>query len=333
MTDLNEEPSSPESMFEGLISGWTSQEVTLAFAAFVLVIALISYLVLTLYRCCCSRNYAEWRSAWSVYIKSTFSRKNLMSVRRKRRSLSDTLFDAAPIRLKANDEEEIEEITATLESPFVSSYSMTGDIIIWDVLSGECHTKIRRNHLIGSDSCLLNRSQNSQPPITPDAGKNEDPETSGFVPKHKQTDSGSSDSTFTASVSSNGSHESINQRPGGDYQIRTTTREPVTPHVTNHHHQTAGHRRHHSLGSIHPRHQVSVDHKREEDYSFVPFYSQKNWSSREVLTDLFRSACSSGCSSSTAVHPVQGNNSGHIHNHHQLHSPAVNTLVGFSSKF
>lgn len=325
--------------FDGLLSGWTTQELSLALAGFILMIAVIFYIILTLYRCCCSRNYAEWRSAWSVWIKSTLSRKRIKE--RKRRSLSDTLFDAAPIRLSGDDEEEIEQITSTLDSPFVASHSMTGDVIIWDVLSGECHTRIRRNSSYPSEENHENHHQTTSTSrvMFSDHHKNGDNhETPAFVPKHKPSDSCSSaDSTgFGSSPASNnsGSGESIHQKTDNScHQIKSTpTRESVTPHVVqspsshhNSHHHHNYHRRHHSMGSIHTHQLMS---SKTNDYNFVPFYSQKNWSSREVLTDLFRSACSSGSSSSAAHHNHNSSNVHHaIHNNSGSNQIPANTSV------
>ena len=130
----------------GRASRWSRRDVWVALGLSVPSLVLLTYLVYVLYRCCCSRNYAEWRTSWATFIKDSWKWIKKTSKGKNERGLtsSETLFDAVPVKLTGYLQE-IESITSSLESPFVTTYDLQGDLTVWDALSGECHTLIRRS--------------------------------------------------------------------------------------------------------------------------------------------------------------------------------------------
>lgn len=124
MLDIAYHPSSPA-------------EVALAFALSIPSIIFIVYVMVLLYRCMCSRHYAEWRSSWSHQKTNNSSREEYMY------SESDSYFisETFPIKLQGHAYE-IENFVA--EENIVASICLGGDICIWDALSGECVKIIKR---------------------------------------------------------------------------------------------------------------------------------------------------------------------------------------------
>ncbi|RWS16320.1 Sterol regulatory element-binding protein cleavage-activating protein-like protein [Dinothrombium tinctorium] len=153
---------------EALRKHWTSSEILFAFILSIPTLIFIIYVFVTLYRCMCSRNYAEWRSSWSESLKL----KNLT-----KRDVETVITETVPLIL-AGHEQEIEYISASEVTPFVVSCCMQGDIRVWDVLSGECHTLIKRY------------------PVSSTWKEN-------FKPHHKASGSFSSDSTYGSSPGNN----------------------------------------------------------------------------------------------------------------------------------
>lgn len=276
--------SSGDHVFE-----FTFHDIFLIFCFSIPTLCLIFYFVKLLYRCCCSRNYAEWRSSWSQLLNSVFSR----TYRRKRQLDPAKLFDAVPLKLRGHVEE-IESVSSSLESPFVATHCIGGDVIVWDALSGECHTLIRRR---------------PSPTHTMSHGVVERmPQSTGFRPHHRPSDSLSSDSTYSSSCSSSGSEAHsdvafVSKTPDPQSIISpqsNRTAAPIAHNTGNMGMSAKSHRRHHSMSSIGvsfsgrsaaaPRshHQLQPQH---QAYDFSPYFSRMN-SSRELLTHLVRSACS-----------------------------------------
>lgn len=149
---------------------WTSGEIFITMALSVPSIVFIAYLFVLLYRCMCTRNYAEWRDSWAQTLKFGSNSGNKKGV-----STYDLLeFETNPIRLQ-DHEQELNLLASNTDTPFVASVCVNGDIKIWDVLSGECHTSIKR---LTSETQTVKKV---------------------FQPKHKQSGSFSSDSTYGSS--------------------------------------------------------------------------------------------------------------------------------------
>ena len=156
---------------------FTFREIMIFFICSISTIFCMFYILATLYRCMCSRRYDEWRSSWS-------NNGILSSKSNDSKNKQDMFTLEAMIRRLAAHENDIEMIASTSESPFVVSCCMQGDVRIWDVLSGECHTHIKRCNFEFESKC----------------------EKSRFRPHHKPSGSFSSDSTY-GSLPSNGSSE------------------------------------------------------------------------------------------------------------------------------
>ena len=270
----------PDHVFE-----WSLNDIFLLFCFSIPTLCLIFYVVKLLYRCCCSRNYAEWRSSWSQVLQSVFSR----TYRRRRNMDPAKLFDAVPLKLNGHTEE-IESVSSSLESPFVATHCIGGDVIVWDALSGECHTLIRRRSSLTAN-LSTGRTANRSSHMT------------GFEPHHRPTDSFSSDSTYSSSPSSSNSdthfdvafssqtpdpHSGSHPHPAVTHANSVTAAVAPQPAVKNH-------RRHHSMSSISAsscqRTGTGSRSQQQAAYDFSAYFSRMN-SSRELLTGLVRSACS-----------------------------------------
>uniref|UniRef100_T1K2T8 Sterol regulatory element-binding protein cleavage-activating protein n=1 Tax=Tetranychus urticae TaxID=32264 RepID=T1K2T8_TETUR len=151
---------------------WSSREIFLALLLSTPTLTFIIYILVTMYRCMCSRRYDEWRSSWS-----TPNHPKGQDI--SRHKLEDYFLETMMVKRQAH-QVEVEIVECSNESPYVASCSMEGDIRVWDVLSGECHLFIQRSLL--SDLIQL-----------------EEPKT--FKPHHKPSSSFSSDSTYGSSPS------------------------------------------------------------------------------------------------------------------------------------
>ncbi|XP_064456623.1 sterol regulatory element-binding protein cleavage-activating protein-like isoform X2 [Ornithodoros turicata] len=120
----------PENSPGGLIHPASQAEVTLVFALSVPSIVFVVYLFVTLYRCMCSRNYAEWRTSWSA-------------LRPPKGGDEDTylLMETYPIRLQGHNQEV--DCVITEDSAILSS-DLSGNIAIWDANTGECINTLKR---------------------------------------------------------------------------------------------------------------------------------------------------------------------------------------------
>lgn len=98
-----------------------------AILCFISVIVL-TYMVVVLYKCICSRNYAEWRASW------TKEKTEVTEI--------PVLLEAVPMVLSGHVQEV--ECIATDGSSIVSS-CLGGQLKIWDSVTGELQSTIDRN--------------------------------------------------------------------------------------------------------------------------------------------------------------------------------------------
>lgn len=103
---------------------------------------LVFYAVYILYKVCCSRNYAEWRSEWSQVI-SSLRKLNLTNLQANS-SNNSLIFDVLPINSSENLQE-IELLATNVDSVYIISSDIQGDLIVWDTCSALSRTIIRRN--------------------------------------------------------------------------------------------------------------------------------------------------------------------------------------------
>lgn len=231
---------------------WTSTELFIALALSIPSIIFIAYLIVLMYRCFCTRNYAEWRDSWANTLRM---KKNPLEGSHRHGHYSEYLTtETLPLKLPEH-EQELEYIASNTDTPFVVSCCMQGDIKVWDVLSGECHTHIIRN--------VQPSPTKAQASVQPSSSKQKTP----FKPHHKSSGSFSSDSTYGSSPS-NGS---------GDLSFETSSPVPETPNNS-------------SVSQTTPsriQQQTSTDSNL--GYNFSPYYSQ--WrTSQNVLTDFIVNA-------------------------------------------
>lgn len=119
-----------ENSASGTMHPASRAEATLVLALSVPTVLFLVYLLVTLYRCMCSRNYAEWRTSWSTLYPSS-----------PRAGDTFLLLDTYPIELQGHAQE-IECIT-TVDNTIVSS-DLSGDVRIWDSNTGECVNVLNR---------------------------------------------------------------------------------------------------------------------------------------------------------------------------------------------
>ncbi len=153
---------------------WSSGEIFITIGLSVPSIIFMIYVFVLMYRCMCTRNYAEWRASWSQTLRLTKGQSN----KKGTPSYEYFNFETNPIRLQSHEQELI-HLASNSDTPFVVSSCMEGDIRVWDVLSGECHTYVKRS--------------------TNDLNENNSALNKVFQPKHKPSGSFSSDSTYGSS--------------------------------------------------------------------------------------------------------------------------------------
>lgn len=121
----------------------------------------LTYLFIQLYRCVCTRNYAEWRSqlssssGWSLLhprslLDFTTRRSSTGAEKNYRIDISMLNFDREKERfgsekqfLRAN--QDIDLVAASVKTSLVATASMSGDIRVYDALSCEVLTYVKRS--------------------------------------------------------------------------------------------------------------------------------------------------------------------------------------------
>lgn len=156
--DLPYHPSSPA-------------EVALAIALAIPSLLFLVYLMVVLYRCMCTRHYAEWRSSWRSSILSS-GESSCGSYSPTAALDAYLVMETLPVKLHDHSQE-LENITA--DNNIIVSCCLAGDICVYDALSGECLTSIKRSralrnkttsrrHLRESGSFSSDSTYGSSPP-------------------------------------------------------------------------------------------------------------------------------------------------------------------------
>lgn len=109
-------------------------EIFLAALLCLVSVIVVAYTMVVLYRCICSRNYAEWRASWHQQEKSSDSATQLV-------------MEAVPLVLEGHTQEV--ECIAT-DGNTIASACLAGHIRVWDSISGEELTHIDRQQFFGS---------------------------------------------------------------------------------------------------------------------------------------------------------------------------------------
>ncbi|KAK2584484.1 hypothetical protein KPH14_006859 [Odynerus spinipes] len=108
-------------------------EIFLAALLCLISVIVVAYTMVVLYRCVCSRNYAEWRASWYQQDKTQDSATQLV-------------LEAVPLVLEGHTQEV--ECIAT-DGNTVASTCLAGHIRVWDSISGEQIAHIDRKQFFG----------------------------------------------------------------------------------------------------------------------------------------------------------------------------------------
>lgn len=117
-------------------------EIFLATVLCLISIIVVAYTMVVLYRCICSRNYAEWRASWYQTEKAHDSATQLV-------------LEALPLVLEGHAQEV--ECIAT-DGNTIASTCLAGHIKVWDATSGEQLIHIDRKQFFSSPNKNLNHT-------------------------------------------------------------------------------------------------------------------------------------------------------------------------------
>ncbi|XP_006568073.1 sterol regulatory element-binding protein cleavage-activating protein isoform X2 [Apis mellifera] len=115
-------------------------EIFLATVLCLISIIVVAYTMVVLYRCVCSRNYAEWRASWYQPEKASDSTTQLV-------------LEALPIVLEGHIQEV--ECIAT-DGNTIASTCLAGHIRVWDATSGEQLVHVDRKQFFSNPYKSLN---------------------------------------------------------------------------------------------------------------------------------------------------------------------------------
>ncbi|EEC13205.1 sterol response element binding protein cleavage-activating protein, putative, partial [Ixodes scapularis] len=102
----------------GLVHPASRAEATLVLALSIPTVLFIVYLFVTLYRCMCSRNYAEWRTSWSTLYPSGCQDPDTFLV-----------MDTYPIELRGHSQPGASAAVSGCQD---------GVVCVWDLMTGTC---------------------------------------------------------------------------------------------------------------------------------------------------------------------------------------------------
>uniref|UniRef100_A0A1Q3F4L8 Sterol regulatory element-binding protein cleavage-activating protein n=1 Tax=Culex tarsalis TaxID=7177 RepID=A0A1Q3F4L8_CULTA len=110
----------------------TPMEILLSCMLIAVSIFMVTYLLVMLYRCMCTRNYAEWRASW------TADSENEQEPKQEQRVL-----EGVPIQVNGHNHR-IECLVT--DGNMIASSCLQGQVKIWDVTNGELMAEIHRNN-------------------------------------------------------------------------------------------------------------------------------------------------------------------------------------------
>lgn len=142
-------------------SSWSRMDIYITIALSIPSLVFIVYMCILLYRCVCTRNYAEWRTDLSTKFNASF----LEAIFKSSYDLSTKIFQFDITMLNVCEEEEvyinenqfmlhnqdIDRIAANVNTSLVATASMSGDIRIYDALACEPLAYIQRSKFNGSN--------------------------------------------------------------------------------------------------------------------------------------------------------------------------------------
>lgn len=150
-------------------------EIFLAAVLCLISVIVVAYTMVVLYRCICSRNYAEWRASWYQPEKAHDSATQLV-------------LEALPLVLEGHNQEV--ECIAT-DSNTIASTCLAGHIRVWDTTSGEQLVHIDRKQFFSSPHKNLNH-------VTPDMDELMSDYESGSPPSRGEMENTNSFGLYSA---------------------------------------------------------------------------------------------------------------------------------------
>lgn len=115
----------------------------LFFAAILICISVfvLTYTLIVMYRCICTRNYAEWRASWTDHEEVPVTGNN---------KVRNVLQNSLPISIKGHHQSPIECLAS--DGTLVASSCLEGRINVWDVASGIRMSNIGRSGGSGEET-------------------------------------------------------------------------------------------------------------------------------------------------------------------------------------
>ncbi|KAI4501299.1 hypothetical protein M0802_003672 [Mischocyttarus mexicanus] len=185
-------------------------------------VIVVVYTMVVLYRCICSRNYAEWRASWHQQEKT-------------HDSVTQLVLEAVPLVLEGHTQEV--ECIAT-DGNTIASTCLAGHIRVWDSISGDQIAHIDRMQFFGTSQKNTNQATQDTEELMSDYG-------SGSPPSRGEIENINSQSLYSAPHSlmyhrqsspgpcyiQRGNYGNINKRHSmgsnldNDYQINELTTE------------------------------------------------------------------------------------------------------------
>ena len=193
-------------------------EIFLAALLCTISVVVVAYTMVVLYRCICTRNYAEWRASWHQQEKASDS-------------VTQLVLEAVPMVLEGHVQEV--ECIAT-DGNTVASSCLSGHIRVWDIISGEQLAHVDRRQFFSSPQKDLTNSAQDQDELMsdyesgspPSRGEMEIANSHGFYSSspasHKRKSSPGSSNMKTNEKCINKRH-SMGNTSESDYQIYDLT--------------------------------------------------------------------------------------------------------------
>ncbi|XP_076756300.1 SREBP cleavage activating protein [Xylocopa sonorina] len=152
-------------------------EIFLAAVLCLISVIVVAYTMVVLYKCICSRNYAEWRASW-------------YQPERTHDSATQLVLEALPLVLEGHTQEV--ECIAT-DSNTIASTCLAGHIKVWDATSGEQLIHIDRKQFFNSHQKVLNY-------MTPDVDELMSDYESGSPPSREEMENTNSFGLYSAAL-------------------------------------------------------------------------------------------------------------------------------------
>uniref|UniRef100_A0A182P5P6 Sterol regulatory element-binding protein cleavage-activating protein n=1 Tax=Anopheles epiroticus TaxID=199890 RepID=A0A182P5P6_9DIPT len=150
----------------------TPMEILLTCMLLVVSTFVVTYTMIVLYRCICTRNYAEWRASWQESDSETEPKQE------------QCLLEGVPIQVDGH----VHRIECLVtDGNMIASSCLQGQVKIWDVSNGELMAEIDRLNYF---ELQQNRGSSSSPQSLPSPSSSSTPlATGGVVLRNDQGDS------------------------------------------------------------------------------------------------------------------------------------------------